>query len=95
MVAAKLQGKVLSAYSKSPTFRALYDSLNKDHGILVKIRLGQMIRAATKAETHVERKKFVITDSGTIAQATVTSTTIPPGQGGGVHVTIVTGRVGS
>ncbi len=82
VVATTLQNKVATAYAGSATFRALYDNLNKDHGILVKIRLGQMIRAGTKAETHVERKKFIITNSGTVGQATVTLTTIPPGQGG-------------
>jgi hypothetical protein len=81
-VAKGLQKKMLSTYAGSATYRRLYDSLNKDRGFLQKLRLGKLVRAGTKAETHVESTKRVITGSGETAKATVVLTTIPAGSGG-------------
>jgi hypothetical protein len=82
VVAAGPRKPVADAYARSATFRKLYDSLNKDRGVLVKLRLGKLVRARTKAETNVEARKTVVTESGRTDKATIIRTTIPVGAGG-------------
>jgi hypothetical protein len=82
VVASGLRNTVASSYARSATFRRLYDSLNKDRGVLVKVWLGGLIRARTRAETKVEARKTVVTDSGRTDKATIIRTTIPVGAGG-------------
>jgi hypothetical protein len=82
VVASGLRNTVASSYARSATFRRLYDSLNRDRGVLVKVRLGGLIRARTRAESTVEARKTVVTDSGRTDKATIIRTTIPVGAGG-------------
>jgi hypothetical protein len=82
VVASGLRNTVASSYARSATFRRLYDSLNKDRGVLVKVRLGGLIRARTRAESTVEARKTVVTDSGRTDKATIIRTTIPVGADG-------------